>query len=78
MVNKAAIWLAKFGSDNPEIKTEKMKTKEIEEFGILITMFENGNIYLSTKGDVHIIQAKQIFDVNTEEEMKVINIYKND
>lgn len=41
-----------------------MKSKEIYKFGTWLAIFENGDIYISTKGDVHIIEAKRIIDIN--------------
>lgn len=40
------------------------KQKEIYKSGTWLTIFENGDVYVSTKGDVHIIEARQIFDTN--------------
>jgi len=43
--------------------TEKeMKAKEIEEFGARITVFENGDVFISTHGDVHILECRYFFD----------------
>ena len=42
----------------------KLKAEEIYKFGTWLTIFENGDIYVSTKGDIHIIEAKQIIDIN--------------
>lgn len=38
-----------------------LKAKEIEEFGVRLTIFSNGDVYVSTPADIHIIQAKHIF-----------------
>ena len=35
---------------------KKLKAKEMYEFGIWLTIFENEDVYVSTKGDVHIIE----------------------
>lgn len=35
--------------------------KEIGVFGTRLTIFKNGDIYVSTKGDVHILNARHIF-----------------
>ena len=42
----------------------KLKAEEIYKFGTWLTIFENGDIYVSAKGDIHIIEAKQIIDIN--------------
>lgn len=52
-----------------------LKAKEICKFGTWLTIFENGDIYVSTQGDVHIIEAKRIIDVNDE---RVKTIIEND
>ena len=41
---------------------EELENKEIEIFGTHITVFENGDVYLSTKGDVHIIHSGKVFE----------------
>lgn len=38
-----------------------MNVKEIDEFGVKITIFENGNTYVSTHGDVHVLQCRNLF-----------------
>ena len=43
---------------------KNLKAKEIYKFGTRLTIFENGDVYVSTKGDVHIIEAKRIIDIN--------------
>ena len=39
-----------------------MKVREIEirEFGVKITVFENGDVYVWTDGDVHILKARRV------------------
>lgn len=39
-----------------------LKVKEIYEFGARLAIFENGDAYISTKGNIHIIEDKQIID----------------
>jgi hypothetical protein len=41
---------------------EKLKAKEINEFGARLTIFENGDVYVSTPGDIHVLFARCIFD----------------
>jgi len=36
--------------------------KEIEEYGVRLTIFDNGDAYISTKGDVHVLNAKHVFN----------------
>lgn len=35
---------------------------EINRFGVHITIFKSGNVYLATSGDIHIIRAKNVFE----------------
>jgi hypothetical protein len=39
-----------------------MKAKEIEEFGVRLTIFENGDVYVSTNGDIYVLSAHQVFE----------------
>ena len=50
----------------------KLKVKEFEVFETHITIFENGDVYLSTKGDVHIIEAKRIIDISNDRVKNII------
>ena len=43
-------------------------------FGVWLVIFENGDIYISTKGDIHIIEAKKIIDINDERVKTIIEI----
>ena len=54
---------------------KNLKAKEIYKFGTWLTIFENGDVYVSTKGDVHIIEAKRIIDINDN---RVKTIIEND
>lgn len=49
---------------NTKKMTQNLKlkvVKEIEEFGVRITVFENGDTYISTEGDVHVLSARHTF-----------------
>ena len=35
---------------------------EINRFGVHITIFKSGNVYIATSGDIHIIRAKNVFE----------------
>lgn len=37
-----------------------MKAKEVEAFGARVTIFENSDIFISTRGDVGILNARDI------------------
>ena len=52
----------------------KLKAEEIYKFGVWLTVFENGDIFISTKGNVHIIKAKQIIDINDNRVKTTIGI----
>jgi hypothetical protein len=41
---------------------ERIKAKVLEGFGARITVFENGDVYVSTCGDVHILARRNLFD----------------
>jgi len=41
---------------------ERIKAKVLEDFGARITVFENGSVYVSTCGDVHILARRNLFD----------------
>jgi hypothetical protein len=43
------------------MEKKKLEAKEIEEFGARITIFENGNVYVATHGDVHVIECRWLF-----------------
>jgi len=37
-----------------------MEGKSIEMYGVRVTVFRNGNVYVSTKGDVTIVDARTV------------------
>jgi len=37
-----------------------MEGKTIELFGVRITVFKNGDVYVSTEGDVHVVKAHAV------------------
>lgn len=43
------------------MEERKLKTKEVKEFGVRITIFENGDVYVATHGDVHVIECRWLF-----------------
>lgn len=53
---------------------EKLKEEEIYKFGVWLTIFENGDIFVSTKGDIHVVQAKRIIDINDNRVKTIIEI----
>lgn len=46
-----------------------LKAKEIEEFGVRLTIFDNGDVYVSTPADIHIIKARHVLGVLTAKEV---------
>jgi len=38
-----------------------MKGTTIEKYGVHVTIFENGDVYVGTRGDVIVVQARSLF-----------------
>jgi len=35
--------------------------KEIEVFGVKMTVFDNGDVYVWTSGDIHVLKCRNLF-----------------
>jgi len=46
---------------------EAMKVEEVRVFGVKATIFENGDVYITTDGDIHVLDCKHLF---TEKEVR--------
>jgi len=38
-----------------------MKVKEVRTFGVQATIFENGDVFISTDGDIHVLRCQHLF-----------------